>query len=388
MTGRLPDATGVYNLTKHFRETLPNVVTLPQLFQRNGYFAARVGKIYHYGNPGQIGTPGLDDPPSWDVAINPRGVDKDEEKVLTNHTPKRGLGSSLSLYASPAPDEQHTDGKVASETIKLLEQRAQDGKPFFLAAGFYRPHCPYIAPKKYFDLYPLDKIAAPKFSMSEWANLPPAALFIKEPHFGVNEQQQREAIQAYYASISFLDANVGRLLDALDRLKLTDNTVIVFWSDHGYLLGEHGQWMKQTLFEGAARAPLLMAGPEVVRGKASGRTVEFVDIYPTLADLCALNGTPQDLAGRSLRPLLKNPRATWTRPALTQVQRGGPEKSFMGYSVRDERWRYTEWDEGRQGAELYDETNDPRELRNLASDPKYKAELARMKRLLQQAKQR
>lgn len=388
MTGRLPDATKVYNLQKHFRETLPNVVTLSQLFQRNGYFAARVGKIYHYGNPGQIGTAGLDDPPSWDVAINPRGVDKDEEKVLTNHTPKRGLGSSLSFYVSPARDEEHTDGKVATETIKLLEQSAREGKPFFLAAGFYRPHCPYIAPKKYFDLYPIEKIAAPKFAPGEAANVPPPALWLTEPHFGVSELQQREAIQAYYASISFLDANVGRLLDALDRLKLTDNTLLVFWSDHGYLLGQHGQWMKQSLFEGAARAPLFIAGPGVVRGQSSGRTVEFVDIYPTLADLCGLTGTPPDLAGRSLRPLLKNPRAKWERPALTQVQRGGAGQPFMGYSVRDERWRYTEWDEGRKGVELYDETKDPQELRNLANDSQYQKELARMKRLLQAAKNR
>jgi iduronate 2-sulfatase len=386
MTGRLPDATRVYDLSKHFRETLPNVITLPQLFQRNGYFAARVGKIYHYGNPGQIGTAGLDDPPSWDVAINPKGVDRDEEKVLTNHTPKRGLGSSLSLYASPATDEQHTDGKVAAEAIKLLE--ANKDKPFFIAAGFYRPHCPYIAPKKYFDLYPIEKIAAPRFSASELTSIPAPALWTNPPHFGVNEQQQREAIQAYYASISFLDANVGLLLDALDRLELTDNTLIVFWSDHGYLLGQHGQWMKQTLFEGSARSPLLIAGPGVARGKASARTVEFVDIYPTLADLCGLAGTPQDLAGSSLRPLLVNPRAQWNRPALTQVQRGGAGERFMGYSVRDQRWRYIEWDEGRRGVELYDEAGDPQELRNLANDPKYNKELERMKRLLQEAKNR
>jgi iduronate 2-sulfatase len=386
MTGRLPDATRVYDLVKHFRETLPDVVTLSQLFRRNGYFAARVGKIYHYGNPGQIGTPGLDDPPSWEVAINPKGVDKDEEKVLTNHTPQRGLGSSLSLYASPAPDEEHTDGKVAAETIRLLE--ANRDKPFFIAAGFYRPHCPYIAPKKYFDLYPLEKIAAPQFSPKELADVPPAALWMREPHFGVNEQQQREAIQAYYASISFLDANVGRLLDALDRLKLADNTVVVFWSDHGYLLGQHGQWMKQTLFEGSARAPLIIAGPSVKRGNSSPRTVEFVDIYPTLADLCGLADAPKDLAGRSLRPLLSNPRAAWDRPALTQVRRGGAGNQFMGYSVRDERWRYTEWDEGRRGVELYDEANDPRELRNLAGDPAHASVVARMKQLLQEAKSR
>jgi uncharacterized sulfatase len=386
MTGLAPDTTRVYDLRKHFRETLPDVVTLSQLFQRNGYLAARVGKIYHYGNPGQIGTDGLDDPPSWDVRINPSGVDKDEEKVLTNHTPNRGLGSSLSLYASPAPDEEHTDGKVATETIRLLE--ANKDKPFFIAAGFYRPHCPFIAPKKYFDLYSIEKIAAPRFSPSELAGLPAPALWINEPHFGVNEQQQREAIQAYYASISFLDANVGRLLDALDRLKLADNTLVVFWSDHGYLLGQHGQWMKQTLFEGSARAPLIIAGPGAARGKASPRVVEFLDIYPTLADLCGLKGAPGNLAGRSLRPLLRNPRARWAARALTQTRRGGEGQPFMGYSVRDERWRYTEWDEGRRGLELYDEINDPKELRNLALDPKYKSELARMKRLLQQAKNR
>lgn len=384
MTGLRPDTTQVYDLQKHFRSTLPDVITLPQLFQRSGYFAARVGKIYHYGNPGQIGTDGLDDPKSWNLVVNPKGVDKDEEKVLINHTPTRGLGSSLSLYASPASDEQHTDGKVATETIKLIEQSKD--RPFFIAAGFYRPHCPFIAPKKYFNLYPLEKIAAPQFSPSELANIPPPALWMNPPHFGVNEQEQREAIQAYYASISFLDANVGRLLDALDRLKLSDNTIIVFWSDHGYLLGQHGQWMKQSLFEASARNPLIITGPGVIKGKATKRTVELLDIYPTLADLCGLAGAPKNLAGRSLRPLLKNPNARWDNPAITQVQRGGQADRFMGYSVRDERWRYTEWDEGKRGVELYDEINDPREMNNLANDPKYAKIVAEMKRLLQSAR--
>jgi iduronate 2-sulfatase len=380
MTGMRPDETKVYDLQKHFRETLADVVTLPQLFQRNGYFAARVGKIYHYGNPGGIGTNGLDDEPSWNVRINPRGVDRDEETVLTNRTPGRGLGSSLSFYASPAPDEEHTDGKVASETIRLIEQNRD--RPFFIAAGFYRPHCPYIAPRKYFDLYPLDKIAAPSFSADEWKTIPPAALWVNSPHFGVSTQAQRESIQAYYASISFLDANVGRLVDALQRLGLADNTIIVFWSDHGYLLGQHGHWMKMTLFEGSARNPLIIAGPGVAKGKASGRTVELVDLYPTLADLCSLSDTPKNLAGRSLRPLLKNPQDRWEKPALTQVLRGVGENAFMGYSVRTERYRYTEWDEGRKGTELYDYDRDPQELRNLSGDPKHANTLEMMKKLL------
>lgn len=385
LTGLRPDTTQVYDLQKHFREVLPDVVTMPQLFQKNGYFVARVGKLYHYGNPGQIGTNGLDDAPSWQVRVNPRGVDKDEEKVLTNYTPKRGLGSSLSFYASPAPDEEHTDGKVALETIKLIEQSVKENpdKPFFIAAGFYRPHCPYIAPKKYFDLYPLDKIAAPNVSPEELARLLPASLYVKEPHWGTNAQQQREAIQAYYASISFLDANVGRLLATLDRLKLTDNTLIVFWSDHGYLLGQHGQWHKMTLFENTARVPLIFAGPGVTRGKASARTVELLDLYPTLAEVCELTGTPETLAGRSLKPLLKNPTAQWDRPAFTQVQRGSGANTFMGYTVRQGRWRYTEWDEGKQGTELYDEQSDPGELRNLANSPQHTKTVAQLKRTMQ-----
>lgn len=156
----------------------------------------------------------------------------------------------------------------------------------------------------------------------------------------------------------------------------------MFWSDHGYLLGEHGQWMKQLLFEESARNPLIVAGPGVVKAKASPRTVEFVDLYPTLADLCGLTDTPKNLAGRSMRPLLTNPKAVWNKPAITQVQRGGAQDRYMGYSIRTERWRYNEWDEGRKGVELYDELNDPREMKNLANDPKHIKTLQKMKQLL------
>jgi uncharacterized sulfatase len=382
LTGLRPDTTRVHDLQTDFRTILPDAVTLPQMFQRAGYFAARVGKIYHYGNPGQIGTSGLDDPASWDLVVNPRGIDKDEEDVLTNLTPNRGLGSSLSFYASPAGDEEHTDGKVATETIALLEQN--NDRPFFIAAGFYRPHCPFIAPKKYFDMYPIDRIAAPDSAQDP--GVPAAAWFTNPPHWGVSELGQRQAIQAYYASISFLDANVGRLLDALDRLGLTDNTVVVFISDHGYHLGDKGQWMKQTVFERSAEAPLIVAGPGVAaRGGASPRVVEFLDVYPTLAELAQLQ-PPANLDGRSLRPLLEKPDAVWDRPALTQVRRGPAANPFMGYSVRTEKWRYSEWDDGRRGVELYDEVNDPRETKNLAGDPAYQSVISELQWLLRRTR--
>lgn len=375
MTGLRPDTIRVYDLVTEFRTAVPDVVTLPQMFQRAGYVAARVGKIYHYGNPGQIGTDGLDDRPSWNEVVNPRGIDKDEEKALTILTPGRGIGASLSYYASPAPDEQHTDGKVASETIALLERHKD--RPFFIAAGFYRPHCPFIAPKKYFDLHPLDGIPAPAFGRDARTGAPASAL---QPPWNVDAKGQREAIRAYYASVSFMDAQVGRLLDALDRLGLAENTIVVFASDHGYQLGEGGLWMKLTLFERSARTPLIVGGPGVsARGRASTRLVEFIDIYPTIAALAGLQA-PAHLEGRSLLPLLSDPGATWNHPALTQVRHGAT--GIMGYSVRTDRWRYTEWADGKNGIELYDEVADPQERNNLAGSPAHTKTVEDLQRLL------
>ena len=384
MTGLRPDTIRIYELQTQFRANVPDAVTLPQMFRKNGYYAARVGKIYHYGVPGQIGTSGLDDPPSWDAVVNPKGIDKEEEPLLTNFTPARGLGSALAFYVSPSSDEEQTDGKVAAETIGLLE--ANRDRPFFIAAGFYRPHCPFIAPKKYFDAYPLDRIPVPRVSSTDMARIPSAALFTTPLNWDIPEDGLRQSIRAYYASISFLDANVGRLLNALDRLKLTDNTIVVFMSDHGYNLGEHGQWMKQSLFERSARSPLIIAGAQVsTRNASSPRIVEYLDLYPTLAELTGLQA-PANLEGRSLAPLVRNPDAKWDHPAFTQVRRGAAGKFFMGYSVRTERWRYTEWDGGAQGVELYDEKNDPGEVRNVADDPSHKEVVAEMKRLLQTAR--
>jgi iduronate 2-sulfatase len=380
MTGLRPDTTRVFDLQYKFRQGIPEVVTLSQLFGKSGYYSARVGKIYHYGNPGDIGTSGLDDPQSWQEFYNPAGTDKTAlESDVINYTPKRGLGSSMSLLADKAgKDEEHTDGKVATQAIELLEKHKD--KPFFLAVGFYKPHCPWIAPQKYFDMYPLSDIALPPVAPDFEKNaLVPALLSTKPwPYFGVKEDEARKAKQAYYATISFVDAQIGRVVDALDRLGLRENTVIVFWSDHGYHLGEHGLWMKMSCYEESARVPLIIAPPAAKSaGKTSKRTVELIDLYPTLADLAGLDA-PKSLQGASLRPLLDDPGAEWKRPAFTQVQRG----AFPGHSVRTERWRYTEWDRGAKGAELYDHESDPQELKNLALLPEHAATVAEMKSLL------
>jgi uncharacterized sulfatase len=378
MTGLRPDVTQVFDLKRHFREALPDVVTLPQLFRSNGWFTARVGKLYHYGVPGDIGTSGLDDPVSWDQVVNPRGRDKAEEPLLTNHTPKRGLGSSLSFLAADGADEEQTDGIGTTEAIQLMESH-QD-RPFFLGMGYYRPHCPYVAPEKYFAQVPLERARMPELP-PEWRQQMPAPALASTqpwPWFGVTEAQACEALQAYWAAIEFMDAQVGRLLTALERLGLADKTIVVFWSDNGYHVGELGLWKKQSLFENSARVPLILATPgQKTRGKASPRTVELLDLYPTLAELCGLT-PPHKLAGRSLTPLLEDPQATWDKPAFTQVWRGG----FPGHSVRTERWRYTEWDEGRRGVQLTDYQADPREERNLADDPAHAAIVAELRALV------
>ena len=369
LTGLRPDTTQIFDLKTNFRDNLPLVTTLPEIFKNNGYYSARVGKIFHYGVPGDIGTSGLDDPLSWNAVVNPRGRDKDEEYKLINLTPNRGLGSSLSWLEAEGTDEEQTDGRVAGETIRLIKENKD--KPFFIAAGFYRPHCPFVAPKKYFDMYPLEHIVLPQEPEDHIKNIPKPALWTDPLYWGTDELQRKQVIRAYYASITFMDAQVGKLLDALVENGLAHNTIIVFLSDHGYLLTEHGQWMKMSLFEESARVPLVISMPGAKgNGKASSRIVELIDVYPTLAGLCGLNA-PEYLAGKNLAPLLEDPSRKWDGIAHTQVL-GYPGK-FMARSIRTERWRYTEWGEnGEHGVELYDHRKDPHEYKNLAKKKRAK----------------
>ncbi len=275
-------------------------------------------------------------------------------------------------------DEEHTDGKVASEVISLLKKHKD--KPFFIAAGFYKPHCPWITPGKYFDMYNPADMKLPEISAKTPSAYPEQALASTTPwpYFGIKNNEALECKLAYYAAISFVDAQIGRLIDAVEELGLSENTIIVFWSDHGYHLGEHGLWFKQSCFEESAKSPLIISVPgNRTVGKQCTRIVELVDIYPTLAELTGLT-PPSDLDGTSLISLIKNPKTKWERPAFTQVQRG----NIPGHSVRTEKWRYTEWNFGNTAAELYDEINDPKELVNLAGDPKYIREVSELKALL------
>jgi iduronate 2-sulfatase len=373
MTGLRPDTIKVYDLDRHFRDEVPDAVTVSQQFMKNGWWAGRVGKIYHYNVPASIGTDGFDDPPSWQKTVNPKGRDKTDEALIFNAEPHRKISAALSWLAADGKDEEQTDGMIATEAIKLMEQKKNE--PFFIAAGFFRPHTPYVAPKKYFDLYPIEDMRLPYAPMNDREDIPTAAFAhnCPIPHYNLDELTCRKAMQAYYACVSFIDAQVGRMLDALDRLDLAKKTIVVFWSDHGYHLGEHnGIWQKRTLFEQGARAPLIIKAPGAKgNGQACRRIVEFVDIYPTLTALAGIP-MPQAVEGRSLVPLLKNPIAKWNGYAITQVLRPADKRlpePVMGRSIRTERWRYSDWGEGKHGIELYDHFADPMEFNNLALKP-------------------
>ncbi len=384
MLGLRPDTTRLYgnSMSTPIRHYFPDILTLPQMFKTNRYFSGRVGKMFHYGVPGQIGTDGIDDPPSWNQVVNPAGRDKDDENEVIKLIPQhKNLGGTLCWMQARGADEEQTDGKVAAETIKMLE--ANKDKPFFIGCGFYRPHVPDIAIKKWFDLYPLEKITLPN-EPDHVTNIPPVALTVKPANFGLKPEPLREFKRAYFAATSFVDAQFGKVLDALHRLNLDDHTIVVVWSDHGWCLGEHGQWQKQLLFEESARVVLMIREPGARgNGKTCFRTVELLDLYPTLAELCGQT-PPSNLEGKSLRPLLNNPKSEWNRPAFSQTARRESDKgSIMGRSVRTERFRYTEWDGGKEGKELYDHKKDPKEYHNLASDPNYTGRVSEMKKLLQ-----
>jgi iduronate 2-sulfatase len=386
LTGLYPNSTGILANQQIFRQTIPNQVCMPQAFRQSGYFAGRIGKIYHYNVPNSIGTNGHDDPASWEMELNPAGVDRLEEHPKIFSLLPNQFGGTLSWYASPKSDAVHTDGLMAEDAEWVLERCAKrKDRPFFLGVGFFRPHTPYVSPKPYFDLYPENKMPVVQGVKEDQTDIPPPALGShKKEQDQMTDDLRRQARQAYLASISFMDAQVGRVIDALDRLNLSDNTIIVFTSDHGYHMGEHGLWQKMSLFEESARVPLLIVAPGVAKkGAAAASPISQVDLFPTLAELCQVK-LPNNVQGQSLVPMLRDPQVAGRGWAITQVMRGGgPARAsvttnvgsdgprFFGYTLRTAHWRYTEWDEGRKGRELYDHGNDGRELTNLSERPEH-----------------
>jgi len=363
MTSLYPDQTLVKRNAIYIREHLPNVKTMSQMFRDAGYTATRIGKIYHYNVPLHIGTSGHDDPYSWDITVNPRGRDVIEQDKIFSLVPG-SYGGTLSWLSADGTDREQTDGIAADEAIERLQDYEKSKQSFFMAVGLYRPHTPYVAPHNYFEKYPTDKIEVPDVPEGYLETIPkPAAKSIraKKHQVDLDDDLARQAIQAYHATITFADAQIGRILDTLEQTGLDENTVVIFTSDHGYHMGEHGHWQKSTLFENATRVPLIIAGPGVNdRGGVAREPVEMVDFYPTLADLCGLKA-PETVQGDSLVGILNDTGSEQPSSALSHFG--------DGYSLRTARYRYTEWGEnGAAGKELYDHQSDPNEMKNLAND--------------------
>lgn len=393
LAGCRPDTTGVHDLRSRFREALPDAVSLPQLFLQAGYETRAYGKVHH-------GNGRLDDPLSWSrapwypdedddyhSAADERALDEARERLEEQgyDAPARGLA----FQAPDVEDAELIDGAIAAQAIAALEELRD--RPFFLAVGFKKPHLPFVAPKRWWDRFPADGVplaespaapeGVPSFALTDSEEL---RAFHEVPDEGpISEELRREAVRGYYACVAHVDHLVGELYAALVRLELDQRTIVVVWGDHGYHLGEHGLWTKFTNFEEAARAPWIVRVPGAAwAGRRSERLVEFVDVYPTLAELCGLDAPP-DLEGTSCVPLLRDPDRPWKRAAFGQyARRVGEERlEVVGRTMRTERYRYTAWRSATEtfGEELYDYERDPLGARNAASDPAYaevRAELA------------
>ena len=374
MTGLYPDQTKSKKLRLYVRQTIPDVVTIGQKFRRENYHSVRVGKIYHYHNPRDIGTAGHDDSFTWDRTVNPYGRDKKEEHKIKTLKPKLD-GGTLSWLASDGKDEEQTDGIGATAAVGFLDEFAKSGENFFLAFGLYRPHVPFVAPKKYFDLYDLADFQVPESSEEYLQTIPkPAAISVrsKKEQVHLDQELAKTIKRAYYATTSFMDAQIGRVLDKLKETGLDKNTIVVFTSDHGYHLGEHGHWQKQTLYEDATRVPLIIAGPGVLKNKKiEDAPVELVDLYPTIMDLVTMN-TPKFVKGKSLVPMLKNTQHRVRESALSELQVNTGNGLAHGYSIKTDRYRLSQWkSEGILSYELYDHNFDKAELTNLATRIEY-----------------
>ena len=373
LTGLRCEQTGVVDNTTLFRSRLPDLVTLPQLFRQNGWFAGSYGKIYHVGEvAGDVRAGWTDEGKSWDEAkmftATPPGKKGDIRELAPGKLAWAKVG------AMDGTDDDQPDGQNAVAAIAAIGKQTAAGKPWFIGAGFHKPHDPFLVPRKYFDLYPTNSLKL-HHDPADLTAAPPLAIpkGLDKIFAEFTDTDRRDFLRAYLAGASFMDAQVGRLLDTLDRLKLWDNTVVIFLGDHGYHLGERGWWNKATLFDRSCRAPLLIAAPGMKGGQVCRSPVEFVDIYPTLAELCG-HKPPHALAGKSLRPVLEDATRAHKEAAFTLVTRG--PKNF-GQSVRTARWRFTQWSDGTM--ELYDHDADPEETHDVSAVPDTAAAIAELK---------
>ncbi len=378
LSGRRPENTKVVDNNTPPRTHMGDVLFLPEYFKAQGYFTARVGKIAH----GRY-----EDSVKWDISESSGvvlGRDGEETTKVKKKQAKKGAaggetggGNKLSWTKTTRPDAEEPDGATARRIAQLLGQNKD--KPFFLGCGFHKPHLPWIAPRKYFDMYSVDQIKLPNTPPNDRDDIPPMALTHTAGDEEMSDLERKRAILAYYAATSFMDAQVGVVLDTLDQLKLWDNTVVMLFGDHGWHLYEHLQlWRKMTVFEEAAHAPLIVSAPGRRSGMACPRLVEYVDLYPTLTELAGLPLAP-GMDGKSFVPLLDNPQKQWKQAAYSMVSRG---KNGFGRSVRTDRYRYTEWNDGKDGIELYDHEVDRNEWTNLAGSAKLAAQQSELKQLL------
>lgn len=373
LLGMRCEETGIVGNQQFFRDQMPDAVTFPQLLRQHGWTTRSYGKILHAANTGEaVREKWLDTGKSWDHA-----------EILPAQSPhRRGEFRNLTggklgwceIGILDGTDDEQPDGQTALKASRSIEDLSATDKPWMVAAGFHRPHDPFHAPRKYFDMYPKESLQLYR-DPSDTDTLEAMAIasgwttdFAK-----FTDEDRRDFLRAYLAGVSFMDAQVGRLLDTLDRLELWDNTIVIFLGDHGYHLGERSWWNKNTLFDRSCHAPLIIAAPGAQQGQACRQPVEFVDLYPTIVDYCGVD-VPHPLAGKSLKGVLVDPQQPHKAAAFTLVTRGA---RGYGRSVTSARWRFTQWSDG--AMELYDHERDPEETRNLARDPAHAATVAELR---------
>jgi len=366
MSGYYPTATRTYGYVSGRENIGPERKTWSQLFKENGYYTARVSKIFHMGVPIDIenGSNGTDDEASWTERFNSQGpewkAEGEAELVQGNPTgtlPRKG-GNVMTIVKADGDDLVHSDGKTAQKAIELIKKHKND--PFFLAVGFVRPHVPFVAPKNYFEPYPYQKILMPKKVEGDWNDIPKRGInYVTSINGQMSSDQEKKAVAAYYASVSYMDAQVGKVLKALKEEGLEDNTIIIFTSDHGFHLGEHSFWMKVSLHEESVRVPMIIKVPGK-KPAVCNSFVELLDLYPTIAELAGIE-TSKHLQGKSLAKTIENPNHEVRKIAFS-VSQGG--KTFL---LRTEKWAYIQYDEdAKSGIELFDMENDPKQFTNLA----------------------